>query len=228
MDCLTNIGIAYSGIDDYSEALKYFEKALENEAQSTTKSNLIQRARNYDNMGMCWYRQGDEKAGLKYRMEAVRIISQVHPRTQYADWIDTIGNAFIDKKLFDEALECYLTSLNMKADCLPADHIDVAESFMLIGDVYVEKNKIEDSEQYDTKALCYYEKALTIYRDSDHPNIAYVLNSIGSIYENLNEYRLALEYYRDGCIMHQKYYPSEGTIRQLNESNISRIQQLMN
>ncbi|CAF1598761.1 unnamed protein product [Rotaria magnacalcarata] len=228
MDCLTNIGIAYSGIDDYSEALKYFEKALENEAQKTTKSNLIQRARNYDNMGMCWCRQGDEKTGLKYRMEAVRIISQVYPRSQYADWIDTIGNAFIDKKLFDEALECYLTSLNMKADCLPADHIDVAESFMLIGDVYLEKNKIEDSEQYDTKALCYYEKALAIYRHSDHPNIAYILNSIGSIYENLNEYRLALVYYKDGSIMYQKHYPSEGTIRQLNENNISRIQQVMN
>ncbi|CAF4481319.1 unnamed protein product [Rotaria sp. Silwood2] len=226
-DCLTNIGIAYCDMNDYSHALKYFENALENETRDTTKSNLIQLARIYDNMGICQCRQGDETTGLKHRMKAVRIIDQVHPRMQYADWIDTIGNIFFDKDLFDAALECYLISLSMKAECLPSDHTNVAESFMRIGDVFAEKNKITSNEEYCAKALDYYKKALIIYQNCEHSNVAYVLNSIGSIYENLHEYPLALQYYREGCTMYQKYYPSEETIRQINENNISRVQGLM-
>ena len=73
----------------------------------------------------------------------------------------------------------------MKTECLPTDHVDVVENSMQTGDIYVEKNKIIATEEHHTKARSYYEKALIIYCKSEHRNTAYILNSIGSIYENI-------------------------------------------
>ena len=69
-------------MNDYDEAFKYFEKGTKSETLHTKKSNPIQLARNYDNMGICLCQQGNETIGLKYRMKAVRIIVQVHSRIQ--------------------------------------------------------------------------------------------------------------------------------------------------
>ncbi|CAF1537065.1 unnamed protein product, partial [Rotaria sordida] len=96
-------------------------------------------------------------------MKAVRLIDQLSPRTQYADWINTIGNIFFEKEFYDYALECYLIGLKMRLDCLPNEHLDIAESLMFLGDVYIKKD-------YLNQAQSYYEKALIIYENKEHVN----------------------------------------------------------
>ncbi|CAF1300973.1 unnamed protein product [Rotaria sordida] len=226
-DCLTNIGIIYREMGNYSEAFEYFKKAHENEDVNPTKPSFIRLARNYDNMGMCLYQQGNDETGLKYRMKAVRLIEQASPRTQHADWIDTIGNIFLEKKIFDEALECYLISLNMKLECLPANHVDIADSLMFLGDVYVEKANLEH-KQCKLKARSYYEQALIIYQKLDHYNTIYILNAIGDIYEKMHKYRLAILYYRKALEMCEKYSSADKSVRERIENNMARIQWLMN
>ncbi|CAF1233360.1 unnamed protein product [Rotaria sordida] len=189
-DCLTNIGIAFRELKDYKHAFEYFEKASKNEELNTTKPNLFKLARIYDNMGICLCSQDDDMSnGLSYRMKAVRIIEKLSPCIQYAQWIDSIGNIFFEYEKYDNALECYLTSLNIRVQCLPTDHIDIAENFMHIADVYIEKEKIKEQEstgKYQTKALFFYESALEIYRKWKHPNVADVINKIVSVNKNTN------------------------------------------
>ncbi|CAF2781028.1 unnamed protein product [Rotaria sp. Silwood2] len=226
-DCSTNIGIVYREMGDYIKAFEYFEKASNNDNINPTKPSPIRLARNYENMGICLYDHGDDENGLKYRMKAARLINQTTPRSQHADWIDTIGNVFSDKKLFDNALECYLISLNMKLECLLEDHVDIAESFMYLGDVYNEKVNVE-KEEYKFKAQSYYERALLIYQKWNHSNTVYIFNCIGGIYENIHEYRIAVEYYGKSLEMAEKYYPSNESVQQIYKNNIPRVELVLN
>ncbi|UJR08021.1 hypothetical protein I4U23_012299 [Adineta vaga] len=187
-DCLTNMAILYREMKDYSKASEYFDKASQNEEQNCIKPNLIRLARIYDNLGICLCYQDNDKTGIAYRMKAVRLIVQASPRVQHADWIDTVANVCFEKELYVYAFECYLLSLNMRLECLPNDHLDVAESLMFLGDVHV---KID----IQNKALMYYEQALNIYEDKEHFNSIYVLNSMGTVYENMHQYHLALNYF---------------------------------
>jgi tetratricopeptide (TPR) repeat protein len=213
---LNNIATILTNQGKYNEAFEYFEKALKNEKQNCIKPNLIRLARNYDNMGICLCDQDNEKIGLEYRMKAVKLIDQVSPRIQHADWIDNVGNEFFKKEFYDCALECYLISLNMKLECLSNDHIDIADSLMVLGDVYVKKN-------FKIQARFYYEKSLIIYESKEHFNTIDVLNCIGMIYENICKYYLALEYYKKALAFSEKYYPADNSVKTTNENNIARI-----
>ncbi|CAF1516051.1 unnamed protein product, partial [Rotaria sordida] len=150
-------------------------------------------------------------------MKAVRLIDQLSPRTQYADWINTIGNIFFEKEFYDYALECYLIGLKMRLDCLPNEHLDIAESLMFLGDVYIKKD-------YLNQAQSYYEKALIIYENKEHVNSNYVLSSIGTIYENMSEYHIALQYYKRASAFRVKYFPLDNPMKIINEDNTTRVQ----
>jgi len=171
-------------------------------------------------MGICLFDQGNDKIGLEYRIKAVRLIDQLSPRIQHADWIDTIGNEFFKKEFYECALECYSISLNMRLKCLPNDHIDIADSFMFLGDVYAKKDS-------PTQAQSYYEKALIIYESKEHFNTIDVLNCTGTIYENMREYHRALQYYQRAFNFSEKYFPSNNLVKIINENNITRVHQLM-
>ncbi|CAF3844036.1 unnamed protein product [Rotaria sordida] len=229
-DCFINMGIAFREMGHYDTAFQYFENASKNEEQNSTKPNLISLARTYDSMGMCLCDQGDDEQGLEYRMKAVRIIEKVFPRPQYADCIDPIGHAFFTNEKYDCALECFFASLTIRVQCLPSDHIDIAQSFLLIGDVFFELEKIADwesIEQYRIKARFYYEQALAIYREKQHANTGYVLHSIGSIYENIHKYHRALEYYYQVWAWYQQYPPAEDSDREKCERSIARVKWFM-
>ena len=216
-DCLTNIGISYRDMKKFDKAFEYFEKAGENEEQNCIKPNLIRLARIHDNMGICLCDQGIEKVGLDYRMKAVKLIDQILPRRQHADWIDTIANEFLKNNLYDGALKCYLISLNMRRKCLPDDHTDIADSLMLLGDVYMKKDS-------PIEARGYYEKALIVYESKEHFNSIDVFNCIGLIYENIHEYHLAFKYYEKAYTFSEKYFPENILVKLENEKNIVRVQ----
>jgi tetratricopeptide (TPR) repeat protein len=105
-ECLINIGITYCEIEDYTKTLEYFEKVLENEKQNFAKPNLIQLARNYDNMGICLCYQSD--------YETVKIIQQVHHRIQHTKFVDAVGDILLTMEANDDALKCFFISLNIK------------------------------------------------------------------------------------------------------------------
>ncbi|CAF3655149.1 unnamed protein product [Rotaria sp. Silwood1] len=84
-DCLTLTGIIYQEMKNYHKGFEYFEEASKNEEKNPSYPNLIQLARNYDNMDICLSYQNDHSTGLKYRMKAVKTIDAVSPCVQYAN-----------------------------------------------------------------------------------------------------------------------------------------------
>jgi tetratricopeptide (TPR) repeat protein len=229
-DCLTNIGNAYRGMNDYTKAFEYYEKATKNEEENSVKPDLIRLARNYDNMGICLFNQGNEETGLEYRMKSVRIIEKVHPRIHYANVVDSIGDIFSVKEMYDNALECYLISLNIKLQCLSSDDVSIAETLINIGDVYIEQEENQQwqsDEQYHIKARHYFEQALDIYITNKDINSIRTLNRIGSIYENIHKYHLALDYYGQAMEISEKYFPFDESFKKTNNDNITRVKQLL-
>ncbi|CAF1449040.1 unnamed protein product [Adineta steineri] len=229
-DCLTNIGNAYRGMKDYVKAMEYYEKTTNNEKQNPTKPNLIRLARNYESIAICLSDQGNDQAGLEYRMKYVRTMKNVDPRISYVNVIDYIADMFFNKNIYDNALECYLTSLEMKSKCLPIADVRTAETLENIGNTYFEQDKnqlCENDEQYQIKARCYYEKALDIYKIKNDITTIYILNRIASIYENIRQYHCALEYYEQAKYFIENYFSLENSIKETNEHDITRMKRLI-
>lgn len=229
-DCLTNLGICFREMADYKTAFDYFEKASKNEEATRGKFNQLSLARTYDNMGICLLYEDDEEKGLNYRMKAVRMMVHIFPRPSHADWISTIGDAFFIKDQFDCALECYFQTLSIRRQCLPDDHLDIAQSFTDIGDVFIgmKKNLTPDGcEHYSIKARFYYEKALSIYQTLHHPNTVDMFNRLGSMYEDMQNYHRALYYYRQALTLYEKNQPFRNIDKETLEDNIARVLWLM-
>ncbi|UJR20180.1 hypothetical protein I4U23_023312 [Adineta vaga] len=230
-DCLTDIGIVYRHMNSYTKAFEYYKRAIQNEEQNCAETSWIRIARNYDSMGICLFKQDDEENGITYRLLAVRILDKVYPRLQHAKVVDSIGDICFVKEMYDDALECYCISLNIKLKYKKTKNdIDLAETLQNIGDVYFEKETEEhwkSNEQHQIKARFYYEKALTIYLTQKHEKAIHILNHIGSIYENISKYHLALQYYRQAIAIAEKDFPSDDAIKETSIDSIARVKWLL-
>ena len=197
-NCLTNIGNAYREMQRVSKAFEYYEKATKNDEQNSFQPNLIQLAHIHENRGICLCQQGDERTGLEHRLKCVRLLSEVYPRIQYANVANYVGDQFFTKGIYDHALECYFISLDIKLECLPLDDIGIAETVLDIGDLYYELEKDqqrESNDQFESRASAYYTKAVHMYKAKNDVNLIHICNRIGSLYEKIHKYHLALEYY---------------------------------
>ncbi len=77
------------------------------------------------------------------------------------------------------------------------------------------------------KARYYFEQVLDIYTIKKDINCIRTLNRIGSIYENIHKYHLALEYYRQAVAIFEKYFPFDNSLKETNNDNIARVKYLM-
>ncbi|CAF1294095.1 unnamed protein product [Didymodactylos carnosus] len=102
IDCLISMGNAYRDLEDFELAFQCFQQAKQQvEVENAPeKINYIRLSRLTDNIGIAIGRlhgEDDDKGrlkGLECRLEAVRLLSKVYPRLNYAQWMETIGDAF--------------------------------------------------------------------------------------------------------------------------------------
>ncbi|CAF1266101.1 unnamed protein product [Didymodactylos carnosus] len=215
VDCLTNLGNAYRDMGNFDQAFQYFQQAKEHVEFETVpkKMNFIRLSRLTDNMGIAIGRlhgdNDDEQRlrGLEYRLEAVRLLSRVYPRLDYARWMETIGDVFCDYNRWSKAIECYRTALRMKEKCTPFNSKEVVTSRRMLGRLFLQKHDDNEHRQYRDYILArmHYEKALVVImrESSSHESNCYatVLNAIGSIYEKTSKYSLALQHYEKAFVI---------------------------
>ncbi|CAF4849489.1 unnamed protein product [Rotaria sp. Silwood1] len=122
-------------------------------------------------------------------------------RIQYAQTADTIGETYFELERYDTALECFFISLNIKLKRLVINDVRTAETLMNI--------------------------ALAIYTTNKCVNTIHILNRIGTIYENIHKYRLAIQYYTKALEAFENYFLSDDSVKQACENNLARIKWLI-
>ena len=181
-----NLGEMSNRMGDYSEQLKYHQKALKL-AEST--SNMLQQASILDDIGSLYSTLENYTEALKYKQRANKILES-EADFNYTDIMGSNlnGIAVVLDKLnrHDEAREYYQRAL-IVAEKL-GSKVGMATVYYGIGWTYF------ILEEYDT-ALNYLYKSQELYEEISYPlGIASIKRGISYALNKLNRYTLAIEY----------------------------------
>jgi CHAT domain-containing protein len=194
-------------IEDYSEAIKYFEKLLDlykyiypSNLYPDGHENLAQIFHNY---GSVWYELSDYPRAKFLIQNALQIREKIYNKesnlkSQYNLASSLMMLGLVSKELisYNKSDSLLKIASNMFEQLYPSYAEDLAKCYNNLGYLYQNLAKFSEAESYFKKSLSvFYE----IYPEREYPdghiNIAGVYNNLGSLYENKGDFSNAISYY---------------------------------
>ena len=105
---------------------------------------------------------------------------------------NSMGWNFMILGKYDDALECLNEALGVGLEKFGKNHVDVAESYNIIGVVYGNMGDYDRTVEYLLKSLSV---RLALFGE-EHPKVAGSYNNIGMLYQVRGDYDRALEYHQ--------------------------------
>ncbi len=181
---LKHIGLGYyipgdfvQVLDNWLQSLQIFEEIND----QVGVANMV------NNLGAIFYNEGNEAKAIEYYLRSLNIAEAQGDTLRIATALLNSGSVYSTMpQSYAQALQYYWRALPLLQSA--GDDQDVSTAAGNLGDLYI---KIGN---YDS-ALYYLESALSIVSNSaDAP---YVLNQIGIVYRNLEEYDEALRFHEE-------------------------------
>ncbi|CAF4944605.1 unnamed protein product [Rotaria sp. Silwood1] len=142
----------------------------------------------WQKMGLLLWKLGENnKAEQLYNM----LLNEASNESAKSYFYHCLGMIKDDLGQYNEAIEFYQKSLDIKEKTLPPNHPDWAQSYNNIGLVYYNMGEY-------SKALSSYERALEIWKIAlppNHPDLAISYSNIGLVYDKMGQYSKALSSY---------------------------------
>ena len=215
-----NIGFVYSEQGNYTQALSYYEKALQIQLQIYGEQHPSV-ATSYNNIGCVYSDQGDYNKALSYYEKALQIRLQVygeqHPDVAVS--YNNIGLVYSEQGDYDQALSYYEKALSIWSQINSEQHPDVAVGYSNIGSLY-------DNQGDYSRALSYYEKALQIQLQiygRQHPSVATIYNNMGGMYIDQGDYDQALACYKKALQIDLQVYGEQHPSVATSYNNIGSV-----
>ncbi len=167
---------------DGAKSLEYILKALKISEQIGDKKGL---AKCYIFLGPIYSQQKNEQKSLEYRLKAVKIAEEIGDKNLTANFYLNIGGFYMGLDL-KKSLDYKFKALNIFENLKDNKNIGIA--YNQIGNTYLEMDD-------PSKALEYYKKAhQNAVKINDLKQYASDFGSIGMAYNNLKEYKLAMQF----------------------------------
>jgi len=206
-DCYSTLGKAFFYQDDYTNAVKYFEKQMEIYERINDKAGI---ANALNNLGVVYsYIDNYEKALDSYE-KSIKLKKEIGDNEGLRSPLNNIGVIY-EQKLFDykKALEYYLASLEIERQV--NDYEGIAVSITNIGDVYRKMQLFNSAISYYNESIeiCNQYKYRLIRRDN--------YKGLYQAYSGLGQPAKALYHY-------EKYTELKDSI--INEETLKQIAEL--
>ena len=232
-ECSEKIGFCYFKLDKYSEAIVWFQKALDLQREN---KNLEEVASTLNNIGLNYKMLGNYDKAIEYYEQTILIDEELGKGGDKAITLNNIGMVYRAWGKYDKAIDYLERSLRLKISL--DDRAGMSKSLNNMGLVYTEWKKydqailnfreslkIEESmknegdaairlnnlgrvyfykKQYDT-ALVYFEKTLEIQeRSRDMDQVALARNNIGKVYLAQHKHEEASRYLLSALELYEK------------------------
>jgi len=200
-NCYNNLGLAYSDIGKYDDAIKYYQKALKIWFVVYDGSNHPEVAMCCNNLGIAYRENGLYGDAINSHKQALKIYTKAHDNSntdQYdiATTYKNLGSVYSEHGEYDNAINSHKQALKVYLVVYESrpNHPDIARIYNNLSDTYRAKG-----EYY--KAINYCKKALAIYKVAydnalNHHNIAMSQNNLGNAYFIKGEYDKAIKYHQ--------------------------------
>ncbi|MCD4818341.1 MAG: sigma 54-interacting transcriptional regulator [Candidatus Cloacimonetes bacterium] len=193
------MGLAYYFLDNYSEALKCYEKTLELSDKEKDSFKLVNL---YNRIGMVYKILGVYPRALEYLILSSDIANRLNNKSEYATVMNNIGMVYGDWGMKEKALEYFSNALKIKKEI--GHNSSIAQSLTNIGTIH------NQNGEYD-KALEFYNESLKISKEiKDDFTISSTLNNIGSLYYKKGKTEKAISYIKEALKYKRKVGNQEG------------------
>ena len=178
------LGISYSQMGNYDEAMKIYIPALE---QAENLGDTSGMGQTLGNIGIVHRNKGEYDTALEYYDKSLKIFEEIGNKRGMGLSLNSIGVVHWSKGEYDIALEYYDRSLKIQEEL--GDKAGMASPLGNIGNIHFNKG------EYDT-ALEYYDRSLKIEEEiGEMYGMGRTLHNIGFVHNYKGEYNTALEYY---------------------------------
>ncbi|CAF1028223.1 unnamed protein product [Didymodactylos carnosus] len=175
-----NIGMTYRYRNNWTEALVYYDRALDAYSQVLTSNHPL-IATVYNNISMVNWLTGSYDQALNNIQKALDIrqqhLPELHPLM--ADTYGLLGGIYKSKSDYKLALYYYTKTLESREKCLPTNNILILDTYKSIGDIYIANGKYNEALIYFTKILEARGKSLTT---QDNSTLGGLLLSFANVY----------------------------------------------
>ncbi|MCX7955221.1 MAG: tetratricopeptide repeat protein [Bacteroidales bacterium] len=191
---LYRLGYYYFGIEDYSQALKYFHKAIiileklqREKVDIFTNKCKVKIQDTYGSVGQIFLFQGEYDKALKYLNRAREICEMVNDSSGIAANLSFMGILHFYTAEYEKALQYLEKSYEIEKKL--GNKENMAYCLGNIANIYLIQGRYQI-------ALNTYFTILKLYDELKNLTaISVTLNNIGNTYKNLGNYDIALQYY---------------------------------
>jgi len=178
-------GISHYNLNQYSEALKFLNLALEIYKKNSDTQNT---AKCYNDIGNIYYQLNIFNKAMESHLRSLKLSESLKDTKGIISSLNNVGNVLNKLEKFDEALEKYQKALNLSYEI--EDSKSLAITLNNIGNIYLSKEDYEN-------ALSFYNRSLILKQQlHDNVGIATSHNNIGIAYQGLGNISKALENYK--------------------------------
>lgn len=197
---INNIGTAYETQGDTKEAKKYYLEFLKLSKETKNKYYI---AFAYSNIAGIFIKEQNNDSALAYYKKAIKIAEKNNYHIVLSWAYNGIGTTYMSMKKDDEALEFFKKSLAIREKYKLTE--DIAQSNNSLGGFYLGKKDFNNAEKH-------YLKSYKIAKKIGEP--IYIRNSakgLAEIYENKNQTKKALDFYKTFKTMNDSILNEENT-----------------
>lgn len=188
-EILSNIAVAYTGMENFEKAYECIKRSLEIQKERNARYNIAEVKRT---LAFIWVKDPSKLANYDQIIKCLEDIIETYERIGHkrgvAEALTLCGDVYIKCRNFKLAMKYYENSLEIYKNI--NDEEMVAETLLSIGNLYINIENFEFARKSFQDALEIYEKT------NDKEMIAETLSSIGTIYNKNKNFGLAIEFYR--------------------------------
>jgi len=214
------LGCGFYHLADYSQALKWFDKAL-----FTNKKILGEEHSDtmyvYTFISKVYYEKGDLEKTLEYLKKALIICEKIlgEKHSNAATIYNDIARVYSAQGNYEKAMKYYKKALTIYEKILGTEDPFTAITYNNIAMIYKCKENYCNALKYSKKALRISKNVL----DKEHPNTAISYSSIASIYSAKGDFNRALDYHEKALAIREKVLSKEHPDTAITYNNIAMV-----
>lgn len=197
------LGVSYGECENYNQAIDHFNLAYQINSKI---NNILQTADNLSGMGDIHYKTKKYQKALEYYIKSNQKYKEVSNIFGMGITSFNMGNILVQQKLHFKALKCYNQAL---------DKFTISKSFYHIGNTYLEIGKANYIYSFENKgekrkslelAINNFKEAIRFYTiNKAFDKINECNLELSKTYEEIGNYKLALESYKKYIQIDKKY-----------------------
>jgi serine/threonine-protein kinase len=201
-DTLIRLGVTYSSMDRYDEALGLFEEALSiydlHDIETAEKGEALNA------IGSVLRKQGDYTGARAYFEKAVELLDRVTDGRHYelAVALNNLAALQVNLGEFAAAERNMREAVTLQETILGPEHSYFSVSLNNLATILARMERFEEAEPLHRRALSIQEAVL----GPEHPYVAYTLLSLGKLMHGNRKLEIAETFFRRALSIHEAAY----------------------